>query len=321
MANSLQLGCDCLGEIHYFDAYVNDQDGKPIELPNAICMHEEDYSIGWKHTDFRDNLGQVRRNRRLVISFFATVRNYDYGFYWHLYLDGSIEFEIKLTGIISTGAVEPGTVPEYGTLVAPGPYGPHHQHFFSVRLDMKVDGDRNNLYELEAEAIPTGPQNPHGNAWRQSKRQLTSEKQAQRLANPLAARSWLVANADKLNALGGHIGYKIEPSGAVALPLAQPGSQQANRGGFATKHLWATPFAERERYAAGEYVAQNPGADGLVKYTDSDRSLMDSDLVIWPTIAAHHVVRPEDCSTSRPKRPSTPATTAASDPGPGKRPR
>jgi primary-amine oxidase len=294
LANSLQLGCDCLGEIHYFNAYVNDQDGQPIELPNAICMHEEDYSIGWKHTAFRDNLGQVRRNRRLVISFFATVGNYDYGFYWHLYLDGSIEFEIKLTGIISTGAVEPGTVPEHGTLIAPGLYGPHHQHFFSVRLDMKVDGNRNNLYELEAEAIPTGPQNPHGNAWRQSKRHLTSEKQAQRVANPLAARSWLVANADKLNALGGHIGYKIEPSGAVALPLAQPGSQQANRGGFATKHLWATPFAERERYAAGEYVAQNPGVDGLVKYAESDRSLVGADLVIWPTIAAHHVVRPED---------------------------
>lgn len=294
LANSLQLGCDCLGEIHYFDAYVNDQDGQPIELPNAICMHEEDYSIGWKHTDFRDNVGQVRRNRRLVVSFFATVGNYDYGFYWHLYLDGSIEFEIKLTGIISTGAIEPGQVPEFGTLVAPGLYGPHHQHFFSVRLDMKVDGERNNLYELEAEAVPTGPENPHGNAWRQTKRHLVTESEAQRVADPLRARSWLIANADKKNKLGGHIGYKIEPSGAVALPLAQAGSQQARRGGFATKHLWATPYAERERYAAGEYVAQNPGPDGLVKYTSGDRSLENADLVIWPTIAAHHVVRPED---------------------------
>jgi primary-amine oxidase len=293
LANSLQLGCDCLGEIHYFDAWVNDQDGGPVRLPNAICMHEEDFSIGWKHTDFRTGVGEVRRNRRLVISFFATVGNYDYGFYWNLYLDGSIELEIKLTGVISTGALPPGETSEYGTVVAPGLYGPNHQHFFSVRMDMQVDGDRNNLYELESTAVPVGPDNPHGNAWRQTKRQLTCESEAKRVADPLRCRAWLVTSTDRRNVLGGETGYKLEP-GANVLPFFQEGSQQMDRGRFATKHLWATPYDPSERYAAGEYVAQNPGGDGLPAYTGKNRSLRDADLVLWYTLGAHHVVRPED---------------------------
>jgi primary-amine oxidase len=293
LANSLQLGCDCLGEIQYLDAWVNDQNGEGVCLPNAICVHEEDFSIGWKHTDFRTEKGAVRRNRRLVISFFATVGNYDYGFYWNLYLDGSIEFEIKLTGIISTGALPPGETPEYGTLVAPGLYGPNHQHFFNVRLDMRVDGDRNNLYELESAAVPMGEENPYGNAWRQVKRHLTSEADAQRVINPLAGRSWLIASADKRNAMGQEVGYKLEP-GANVLPFFQPGSQQFDRGQFATKHLWATPYTPGERFACGDYVAQNAGGDGLSAYTKGNRSIEDSDLVVWYTLGAHHVVRPED---------------------------
>ena len=68
LANPLTLGCDCVGEITYFDGVVNDQDGEPMTIPNAICMHEEDYGIGWKHTDFRTEEVEVRRLRRLVIS-------------------------------------------------------------------------------------------------------------------------------------------------------------------------------------------------------------------------------------------------------------
>src|SRR5882757_7929775 len=39
-ANALSLGCDCLGEIHYFDAVIADAEGEAQTLVNAICMHE-----------------------------------------------------------------------------------------------------------------------------------------------------------------------------------------------------------------------------------------------------------------------------------------
>ena len=102
MANSLKLGCDCLGVIHYFDAVLATEQGEPYTVEHAICLHEEDYGILWKHVDQRGGTDEVRRSRRLVVSFIATVGNYEYGFYWYLYLDGNIQLEVKLTGIVST---------------------------------------------------------------------------------------------------------------------------------------------------------------------------------------------------------------------------
>ncbi len=100
--NSLGLGCDCLGLIHYFDAFLVTGTGGVETIENAICMHEEDYGLAWKHSDWRTSKTWSRRLRRLVVSFFTTVANYDYGFYWYFYQDGTIEMEVKLTGIIAT---------------------------------------------------------------------------------------------------------------------------------------------------------------------------------------------------------------------------
>lgn len=51
LANALELGCDCKGEITYVDAVVVDDLGQPKTLRNAICIHEEDFGILWKHSD------------------------------------------------------------------------------------------------------------------------------------------------------------------------------------------------------------------------------------------------------------------------------
>lgn len=67
MSNDLELGCDCLGVIRYFDRWINDHEGKPQMLKNAICMHEVDNGIGWKHTNYRTGRAEVTRNRELVI--------------------------------------------------------------------------------------------------------------------------------------------------------------------------------------------------------------------------------------------------------------
>ena len=54
MATSLELGCDCLGEILYVDAVLHDAAGAPYEIKNAICLHEEDNAVLWKHDDAGD---------------------------------------------------------------------------------------------------------------------------------------------------------------------------------------------------------------------------------------------------------------------------
>ena len=293
LLNPLELGCDCLGEIHYFDVTANDQDGQPVTIPNAICMHEEDYGVGWKHTDFRTEKVEVRRSRRLVVSCFATVGNYEYGFFWYLYTDGTIQYEVKLSGVLSTGALAEGEQPKHGVVVAPGLYGPHHQHFFNVRLDMQVDGERNSVYEVDAAALPPGPDNPYGNAWVTKKTLLAREGEAQRLIDPFVARTWYVVNPNQINELGQPVGFKLMPGDNV-LPLQQEGSQAFSRAQFAYKHLWVTAYEPREMYAAGDYPNQHGSPGGLAEYQKADRPLENEDLVLWYSFGAHHVVRPED---------------------------
>ncbi|EPS66989.1 hypothetical protein M569_07787, partial [Genlisea aurea] len=140
-AHSLKKGCDCLGFIKYFDAHFTNFTGGVDTIENCVCLHEEDYGILWKHQDWRTGMAEVRRSRRLTVSFICTVANYEYGFYWHFYQakDGKIEAEVKLTGILSLGALQPGESRKYGTTIAPGLYAPVHQHFFVARMDMSVD--------------------------------------------------------------------------------------------------------------------------------------------------------------------------------------
>ncbi|MEM8843278.1 MAG: tyramine oxidase, partial [Pseudomonadota bacterium] len=128
LVNSLELGCDCVGAIEYIDAHVNGRDGTSETIKNAICLHEEDMGVLWKHFDFRLERTETRRARRMVISTIATVGNYEYGYYWYLHLDGMIEFEMKATGVINTTACIPGQPGPYGTEVAPGVLGQIHQH-------------------------------------------------------------------------------------------------------------------------------------------------------------------------------------------------
>ncbi len=291
--NSLELGCDCLGEIRYFDGVVNDNDGNALILHNAICVHEEDYGILWKHTDSRIGKAEVRRSRRLAISSIATFGNYEYGYFWYLYQDGTIQYEVKLTGIISSGAVAPGVRPAHGELVAPGVYGPNHQHFFNVRLDMMVDGVDNSVDEIHSEAVPPGPANPHGNAWVNVTTPIDHESIARRRIDPMSARRWRISNPSVINALGEPVAYTLMPGDNV-LPFYQPDTFALKRAQYATHHLWVTAYDPSQMFAAGDYPNQNPGGDGLPAYQAADRPLANADTVVWYTFGAHHVPRPEE---------------------------
>ncbi|MBS1691837.1 MAG: primary-amine oxidase [Actinobacteria bacterium] len=289
--NSLELGCDCLGDITYFDVTVADEQGHPKVMKNAICLHEEDFGVLWKHTDMFNGMAETRRSRRLVISFFLTIGNYDYGFYWYLYLDGTIELEAKATGIVFPSAYRG---PDgFATEIAPGLGAPFHQHLFSARLDMAVDGDVNAVAEVDAVAVPMGPDNPWGNAFRAQKTKLTRESQAARTADNLKARVWHITNPTKQNRLGQDVGYALHPEGQPVL-LADPSSSIAARAAFATKHLWVTKYDPAQRYPAGQLVNQHPGGAGLPEYIRGDRDIDGEDIVVWHTFGLTHFPRPED---------------------------
>ena len=293
MANSLALGCDCLGTIHYFDGHMCDSRGRVVTLTNAICLHEEDFGILWKHTDMRTNDSEVRRSRRLAVSMIATVGNYDYGFYWYLYQDGTIQMEVKLTGIVNTTALQPGETPRYGTEIAPRLLAPFHQHYFNARLDFAVDGENNTLYEVNTQSAPAGADNPFNSAYFAEATPLLKESAAQRVTNSASARFWRITNPGRKNSMGQPVAYRLCP-GETTLPFAQPGASLLKRATFLTRNLWVTPFDSKERYPAGEYPNQNPGGDGLPRWMAADRDLGDRDLVVWYTFGQTHIPRLED---------------------------
>jgi len=293
LANSLTLGCDCLGAIHYFDAVVNRVDGGAQVIPNAICLHEEDCGILWKHTDFRTEETDVRRSRRLVISFVATVGNYEYGFYWHLYLDGTIELDVKLTGIINTAGLTQGGETGRGTRVGPGVVGHIHQHVFNVRLDMAVDGPNNTVVEVDTVADPPGPDNPWHNALSIVETPLLTEKTARRRGDPAHIRWWKVVNRERTTALGHHPGYRLAAHSALRTPAA-PDSQVGQRAGFVTHDIWVTPTSAAERWPAGDYVNQSRPGEGLPAWTEQDRPVADRPITVWHSFGHNHIVRPED---------------------------
>lgn len=293
LANCLELGCDCLGHIHYFDVPSADDFGQPTVMKNAICMHEEDYGILWKHYEFRNGIFEVRRSRRLVISFFATVGNYDYGFYWYLYQDGTIQLEAKLTGIIQTAAIADGETYAWGGMVDDNLGGPTHQHFFNARLHMDIDGGGNTVTEHEFVPRPWGDDNPYGNVFDTKTRVLKRELDSPSVANGETGRYWKVQNPNVKNSVGKAPGYKV-----VVMPsplmLAQPESTVAQRGGFAKKHIWVTPFDAAEKYASGDYPNVHAGGDGLPKYVQQNRPIENTDVVLWHSFGHTHVCKPED---------------------------
>jgi primary-amine oxidase len=293
MANSLAIGCDCLGTIRYFDGNLADSRGRVVTIKDAICVHEEDSGMLWKHTDWRTNQSEVRRARRLAVSMVATVGNYEYGYYWYFYQDGTIQMDVKLTGIMNSTGLGPGETPRYGTEVAPGVNAPYHQHFFGARLDFSVDGEANTVYEVNTRSVPRGPENPHGNAFVAEATPLRKELEARRTTSPGTSRFWRVVNAGRKNAMGQPVAYRLWP-GENVLPFAQPGAAVLKRAGFLTRNLWVTAYHPQERYPTGEYPNQSPGGDGLPRWTNADRDIADRDIVVWYTFGQTHIPRLED---------------------------
>lgn len=291
MTTSLELGCDCLGEIRYLDAVLSDSKGEPYTIKNAVCIHEEDDALLWKHVDEVAG-SEVRRSRRLVVSFHATVANYEYIVYWRFYQDGNIECEVRATGIMVTTSFE-GEQPPYGTLVDERTYAPHHQHFLVARLDMDVDGEENTVYMTESEATPISDENPYGLGLVQKSTPLKTESEGKQDYDWNTQRAWKVVNDKKKNRLGTSVGYKLVP-GACFPAMLEKSSPVFKRAGVIGHNLWVTPYSEDERWPCGEFVNQSEVDSGLTEWTKRNRKIDETDIVLWYVFGIHHITRPED---------------------------
>ena len=292
MTVPLELGCDCLGEITYLDAVTHDSQGVARTIKNAICIHEEDNAVLWKHVDPVSG-SEVRRMRRFVVSFHAVVANYDYIVYWRFYQDGNIECEVRATGIMVTSKYPVGQQPPYGTQVAEQTYAPTHQHFIVARLDLDVDGEQNTVVATQSEVPPIGPENPHGLAIVQRSTPLRTEEEGKQDYDWSTQRSWKVVNEDVTNGFGMPVGYKLVPGGSFP-PMFDPSSPVLERAQVIGHTLWVTPFAQDERWPCGEFPVQAAEDTGLPVWTAANRSIENTDVVLWYVFGLHHVTRPEE---------------------------
>ena len=290
--NSLTLGCDCLGEIIYKDVALLTPCGDVKVIENAICMHEEDHGILWKHVDI-DGHVEVRRGRRFVVSSIVTINNYEYGYFWYFYQDGTVEFEAKLTGIVLTLSDTPGVPHPSATELEVGLWAPYHQHTFCARLDLDIDGAKNTVIEVDSIAAPMGPENVHGGAYVTQETVLADESISGRMLDIISSRYWKIINTGKKNHMNKPVGYKLIANGN-SYPLASPDSIIGKRAGFMYKHLWVTPNRRAERYPAGEYPFQHEGGAGLPEWTKQNRSLTETDVVMWYVFGVNHIPRLED---------------------------
>jgi primary-amine oxidase len=206
---------------------VHDSRSEPVTNPHAICIHEEDSGVLWKHVDDRAGV-QMRRARRLVVSFHVTVVNYEYLVCWRFYQDGNIECEVRVTGIMVTSNFPAGRQPPYGTLVDQRTYAPFHQHFIVARLDLDVDGPDNTVYTTESVASSAGGDDPYRLGLVVRDTPLCTEAEGKQDYDWGTQRAWKVVNDNVPNGLGTPVGYKLVPS-ATFPPLLDPASPAYQR--------------------------------------------------------------------------------------------
>jgi|SRR5579871_395548 len=285
--SELRPGIECPTNCSVFNAVLADDAGVPRIHSGAIALYERDAGMAWKHAD------EARRARDLVLSFVSTVGNYDYGFNWIFHQDGALEMRVELTGIMAVKAVADGHEDPYSHMVARNIAAPHHQHFFTFRLDMDVDGaNSNRVVELNSAPV-AGKDNPYGGAFTMKETPLRTEREAERNLNLASSRRWIVESATARNALGHPTGYELYP-GENAEPFAAADSWVRRRAGFLNAHVWVTPYDASELYAGGDYPNQSRGADGLAKWASANRAIDNQDIVLWYTMGITHNPRPED---------------------------
>ncbi|KAJ3961376.1 hypothetical protein N0V92_001945 [Colletotrichum tropicale] len=300
-ANNLKLGCDCLGHIKYFDGWLSTSSGEPLKMPNVICCHEIDDGILWKHTNFRTGNAVVTRSRVLVLQTIITVSNYEYIFLFYFQQDGSIFYEVRATGIMSTAPIDIDAKVPWGTVVAPGVLAPYHQHIFCLRIDPAIDGHRNSLVVEESQPIPfTGESdayNPFGVGYTTKSEYVKEETGLDLDFN--TNRTFKIVNEGITNpTTGTPVGFKLLPHYSQLL-LAHPKSWHGKRSEYTSHAVWVTRHQDEELFPAGRFTMQSSGGEGIASWIkqrkeESLSSIRKEDIVVWHTFGSTHNPRIED---------------------------
>jgi primary-amine oxidase len=296
VSSPLTPGIDCPENALFLNSLITSDDGRPTEKENVICVFERTPgNMSWRHA------ADGRPKRELVARMATDLGNYDYIFDWVFETDGQIKVAVGATGIVAVQntAVENASSPEnktraadaYGRFVDKNVVAINHDHYFSFRIDLDVDGPANSfvLDKLTPETLPQG--HPRKTMWVTKPAVAKTEQDGQlSMHDP---DLWRVINPARKNHVGYPTSYQIM-MGMTSRTVMHPEDIARQRAGFIDHDLWITPYKADERYAAGEYAVLSKPGMGLPQWTAANRSVENTDIVVWPTIGMHHQVRSED---------------------------
>ncbi|KAG4071915.1 hypothetical protein HA402_006076 [Bradysia odoriphaga] len=256
--------------------------------------------LSTKHTEYRTGKVNVTRARRLVLSFVVTVVNYEYAFYYTFYQDGTISFEVKATGELSTNLLAEGANPaNYGSVVFDRVAAQYHQHIFCARIDPMIDGIENTVSVVDVKALDEPFQsdtNPYGQGFTIEETALKTSLASVTDIKAETSRFWKISNRSSIHPYTQKpVGWKLIPyGGSFQRLLAGPDSFIRKRAGFATHSVWVTPYNDSQLYAGGLYINQSQGGQGLESWVKEDRPIEDKDIVLYHSFGVTHIPRVED---------------------------
>ena len=306
----LRKGVDCPAYATFLPAVVPQDDGRPAEIPDAVCIFER--NIGdpaWRHyeifaqTPDQPVPAEGRPWTELVVRSASEVGNYDYLMDYVFQQNGMIRIMVGATGldivkgVAATSMGDPTAAADtrYGTLIAPNLVAPNHDHYFNYRLDFDVDGQKNSFVRTALVPDEAPKDLPRRSWWVPKDEMPMTELQARFRVDPMHPAMYHVMNHGVDSGLGHHPGYMILPENSVAYsPFDFANDPPARRNAFIEYTFWNTPYDPAQRYAGGEYAFQSDGSQGLAAWVQQDRPVHDTDIVTWYTMGFHHVPHMED---------------------------
>ena len=298
---TLHRGIDCPATAQFMNLTINDDKGQPIETPDGVCLFERPSSgPAWRHSEVVNQTFEGRPAVELVLRTAAQIGNYDYVMDYVFNQAGEIDIMVGATGINALKGVKATSMTSptaaadtrYGTLVASNLVSVNHDHYFNFRLDFDIDGTANRFQRDVYHPVRLPASSPRRSIYTVSPLVATTETAARYNMGPMPTK-FRVLSTTATNAVGNPTSYELMPM-SESHQLLSDDDYPLRRAGFTKYAFWVTPFAERERYAAGDYVFQSKGGDGLPAWTAKGRSVKDTDLVVWHTIGMHHLPRAED---------------------------
>ena len=298
LADTLTPGLDCPDHAVYLNGIVAEDAGWPKDKPRVACLFER-YAgdMSWRHAT------DSRPQRELVVRTITLIGNYDYVFDWRFQTDGQIRVAVGASGVVEVkmarsrdaraAAKSAESDDAYGRFVDDYVVAVNHDHYFSFRLDLDVDGRENSFVrdDLVQRRLPEG--HPRRSLWVVEPRKAARERDAQLDMDPHKPSLWRVTSTRATSRLGYPTSFQLLP-GHSAHTLLSEDDYARRRAGFIDHHLWVTPYAAHERYAAGDYPALSEAGQGLPQWTAANRPVADTDIVLWYTVGMHHMVRAEE---------------------------